>query len=126
MELYHFTCAHAFRRIGTTNCLLIPQVAHPLLGCKVTWLTTEAEPDRTATGLTSTTLSCDRMQHRYLVSGPALSACRAWLGSWERQRAPKASLKTLESYGDPEHWWITDRAVSARWDRQYAQAASRA
>jgi hypothetical protein len=123
-QLYHFTCEHAFRRIGRQNCLLIPQVKHPLLGCKVTWLTTEAEPDRMATGLTGTMLACDRMQHRYLVTGTALSACREWLGSPERRNAPQENVRTLESCGDPEHWWITDRAVSARWDRAYAGAAA--
>lgn len=124
--LYHFTCAHAFRRIGRQNCLLVPQVKHPLLGCKVTWLTTEAEPDRMATGLTSSILDCDRMQYRYLVTGIDLSACREWLGSWERRNAPQRNVRTLESYGDPEHWWIADRAVRARWDNCYAQAGARA
>lgn len=39
MTLYHFTCAHGRRKIGTGNCLLLPHY-HPLLGLKVLWLTT--------------------------------------------------------------------------------------
>lgn len=113
-RLYHFTCTHGQRRIGRVNCLLIPQIEHPLLGCKVTWLTTEAEPDREATGLGHHFTRCDRMEFRYIVTD--LRDCRRWLTSFERKASPPGSLTDLESYGDPEHWWIADCAIPAAFD----------
>lgn len=118
-RLYHFTCSHSKRAIGTSNCLLIPQIVHPLLGCKVLWLTTEATPDRYATGLGNNTglVPCDRMEFRYVITD--LSACRAWLESPERLQAPPQAVENLESYGDPEHWWITNRPIRAKFDRTW-------
>lgn len=43
-----------------------------------------------------------------------ISQCRAWLGSPERDAAPSRHVRDLESFGDPEHWWITDAPVLAR------------
>ena len=116
--LYHFTCKHSKAKIGTGNCLLIPQIRHPLLGCKVTWLTTEAIPDREATGLGSHHQRCERMEYRYVVDD--LSDCRPWLGSAERQAASRQVVETLEEYGDVEHWWITDKPIRARFDRTWS------
>jgi len=115
--LYHFTCKHSKSDIGTSNCLLIPMIRHPLLDCKVLWLTTEATPDRERTGLTMDRINCDRMEYRYVVSD--LSRCRAWLASIERTTALKRAIDDLESLGDPEHWWITDQPVRARFDRMW-------
>lgn len=116
--LYHFTCAHGKRDIGTSNCLLIPQNRHPMLGCKVTWLTTESRADREATGLGQNTgLKCDRMQFRYVVRDP--SECHPWLGSPERAAAPRQAVEDLESFGDPEHWWIAAGLIRARFDRSW-------
>jgi hypothetical protein len=117
--LYHFCCGHSKQAIGTSNCLLIPQIRHPLLGCKVTWLTTQAEPDRYATGLGNNTglVPCDRMEFRYVVTD--LSKCRPWLDSPERVRAPEAIVTDLEFFGDPEHWWIADCPIRARFDRTW-------
>ena len=117
--LYHFCCSHSKRQIGTSNCLLIPQGVHPLLGCKVLWLTTEAEPDRQATGLGNNTglAGCDRMQFRYVVTD--VSQCRPWLDSPERAYARPKVIEDLESYGDPEHWWIAGRPVRATFDRTW-------
>jgi hypothetical protein len=118
-RLYHFTCAHSKRKIGTSNCLLIPQIRHPLLGCKVTWLTTEPDPDRYSTGLGNYTglNKCDRMEFRYVVTD--LSHCRRWLASLERQAAPNNIVSHIESDGDAEHWWITDRPLRAMFDRTW-------
>src|SRR6266853_839433 len=98
-QLYHFTCRHSRSKIGTSNCLLVPQIAHPLLGCKVLWLTSEADPDRHATGLTSNYQKCDRMEFRYVVT--EVAKCRPWLESSERQAAPSDAVADLESEGDP-------------------------
>lgn len=117
--LYHFCCSHSKRKIGTYNCLLIPQCVHPLLGCNVTWLTTESEPDRQKTGLGNNTglTRCDRMAFRYMVTD--VSACRPWLTSIERAAARPNVIRDLESFGDPEHWWITERPIRATFDRTW-------
>src|SRR5579872_5250898 len=103
--LYHFTCEHGHTALGEVGMLCCP-VTHPFLGISVVWLTTEAEPDRESTGLGMTYTSCDRMTYRYVVEEP--EKCRPWLGSPERFRSPLWAVEDLESYGDTEHWWITD------------------
>ena len=116
-RLYHFTCQHSRRDIGTYG-LLVPQIKHPMLGCNVTWLTSEAMPDRAATGLGNNTgLKCDRMEFRYVVTD--LSRCRPWLGSVERAASPAHVVEDLESYGDPDHWWIASEPVQAKLDRSW-------
>ena len=119
-RLYHFTCSHSKRKIGTSNCLLIPQITHPLLGIKVSWLTTEAEPDREKTGLGNNTglVPSDRMEFRYVVTD--MANCRPWLDSVEREQAPPRVVADVESVGDPEHWWITDRPIRAKFDRTWS------
>lgn len=122
-RLYHFTCAHGHRRIGRYNCLLIPQGPHPLLNnIRVIWLTTQAEPDRETTGLGHNYTTCDRMAYRYIATD--LTPCIPWLVSPERRNAPAESIDALESYGDPEHWWITATPVRAKWDRIWQNAVS--
>lgn len=110
-RLFHFTCEHGHQALGRRGRLCAP-MAHPLLGCNVVWLTTEGLPDREATGLGMNTITCDRMRYRYIVTD--ISQCRAWLGSPERDAAPSRHVRDLESFGDPEHWWITDAPVLAR------------
>lgn len=110
-RLFHFTCEHGWSALGKRGRLR-SQMAHPLLGCDVVWLTTEGAPDREATGLSMHTISCDRMRYRYIVTD--IAACRPWLTSPERAVAPRLHVQDLESFGDPEHWWITDRPVMAR------------
>jgi hypothetical protein len=121
-RLYHFTCAHGKRDIGTgPNALLIPH-RHPWLNKKLLWLTVVATPDRAETGLTSTMLSCDRMRYRYVVT--ELEHCRPWIGSPERQGLNPEALKAFEVREDgqharPDQWWISDVPVHARYDRSW-------
>jgi hypothetical protein len=124
-QLYHFTCRHGMRRIGTFNALLIPQGGrHPVAGWPpLLWFTSLAEPDREATGLTSRILSCDRMEHRYTVA-PG-SGCVPWPGSVWRAETPEQWIRMLEQSGDPGHWWVSDKPVPARWDRAWAGQARR-
>ena len=120
-QLYHFTCGHGHRQIGRYNCLIIPQVSHPVCGWSISWFTTEPVPDREATGLTAVETTCDRMAYRYVIA--AGSPCRRWLGSQWRRETPGDFLRDLEDHGDPEHWWVTDVAVRASWDRAWQVAA---
>lgn len=84
-RLFHFTCDHGFKALGGAGELR-PVLTHPFLGCRVVWLTTEAEPDRESTGLGMHYTACDRMQYRYEVMEP--EKCRRWIGSPERFVAP--------------------------------------
>ena len=113
MRLFHFTCEHGHQALGNRG-FLVPQIEHPYLHIKVSWLTTEETPDRTRTGLGMTFTRCDRMQYRYVVSGLAVELCRPWPTSPERAGAQATAVWMLEEYGDPEHWWITDEPVPAR------------
>jgi hypothetical protein len=111
--LYHFTCDHGHDALGACGMLESP-VTHPFLGCRVIWLTSEALPDRETTGLGMNYTTCDRMKYRYIVLEP--EKCHRWLGSVERFNAPVDAVADLECYGDPEHWWITDRPTKALLD----------
>jgi hypothetical protein len=126
VRLFHFTCDHGRRGIGSGTCLLLPQL-HPWLGKKLVWLTTQAYPDRHATGLTSRYITCDRMRWRYVVTDSA--ACRAWLSSLERAMLDPARVRDFEVQDDgtpaaPEQWWISDRPVHAQLDRAYQRSAA--
>lgn len=103
-ELWHFTCGHGRRALGKRGLLVAP-IGHPLLGARLIWLTTEAEPDREATGLTMRFQRCDRMAYRYRVLQP--DRCEPWIGCPFRDAAHPQIIADLESFGDPHHWWIT-------------------
>lgn len=111
MRLFHFTCDHGHDALGNRGELR-PIVEHPFLHIKVVWLTSDPWPDRESTGLGMTITRCDRMQYRYMVTD--LSNCRRWLDSPERTGAPVDAVADLESYGDPEQWWIASEPVRAR------------
>ena len=108
--LWHFTCEHGHAAIGRHGVLL-PN-AHPWLTEPLIWLTTEQWPDRFASGLTSERLTCDRMRYRYRVTDS--EHAEPWLGSRYRHDARRAVIADLESYGDPEHWWVSSHPLPAR------------
>lgn len=107
--LYHFTCAHGHEGISKTG-ILLPNL-HPFmrnLG-PLLWLTDLAEPPTPeSVGLQSAWLTCDRMAYRYIVR------CKAAV-HWRdiRERAPRDVVATLESFGQPEHWYVVRRPVLA-------------
>jgi hypothetical protein len=104
--LWHYTCQHGRDRIGKRGELR-PN-AHPwlpLLG-RVIWLTDDPTPTRDAVGLTSTTLTCDRMQYRYRVTE---TDAVPW--AQYRPAMPSDIVDDLERYGEPDTWHV------ARWAR---------
>lgn len=106
--LYHFTCDHGRDGIAQTG-ILLPRI-HPFmphLG-PLLWLTDVAVPTPEAVGLTSRSLTCDRLSYRYCVR---TSAALPW--SQIRARANADVVATLESYGHPEHWWVARRPLTA-------------
>ena len=107
--LYHFTCDHGHVGIERTN-MLLPNI-HPFMKSlgPLLWLTDLAEPPtKESVGLTSRLSNCDRMAYRYIVR------CKAAIHWFEvRNRAPKEVVASLESYGQPEHWWVVRRPLTA-------------
>ncbi len=107
--LYHFTCDHGHTGIARTWRIL-PN-AHPFmrnLGPLI-WLTDFAEPPTPeSVGLQSMWLSYDRLMYRYIVR---TRAAIPW--SEIRTRAPGEAVATLESYGQPEHWWVVRRPLTS-------------
>jgi hypothetical protein len=109
LTLYHFTCSHSKQGIERTGTL-IPNL-HPFmpnLGPLI-WLTDQPEPpSRESVGLTSKITSCDRMQYRYTVRS---SASVSWAEI--RGKAPAEVVASLESFGQPEHWYVARRTLTA-------------
>jgi hypothetical protein len=75
-------------------------------------MTDQAKPDRERTGLGMHFTKCDRMEFRYLVTPGG--ACVAWLASFARTQTPHSAIEDLETYGDPEHWWVAFTPVWGR------------
>lgn len=115
-RLWHFTCDHGHRAIGTRGLLKPnPHVLMPVLGA-VVWLTQDGRPDRDDVGLTSTTLKCDRMAYRYRVAGIPMTgrdvgAVLPW--ATVRDRVDPIVAADLERYADPSTWWLATVPVEA-------------
>ena len=89
--------------------MLLPQ-AHPFmrhLG-PLLWLTDLMEPSAESVGLTASLLACDRLAYRYHVHTHAAMRWRDL-----RERVPRAVVDVLEAYGEPAHWWVARRPLTA-------------
>lgn len=116
--LWHYTCAHAQPGIDRRGILLpplwqvesvpggLPRDAYALLG--LVWATDMDPPQREALGLTSATLSCDRMTRRYQVPADAFTR---W--GWMRHRLASNLVDALELApgAQPARWWVADHPV---------------
>lgn len=125
--LWHYTCAHTRERLGERGTLFpplwqisnvpggLPVAAYALLG--VVWATDADDPPHAALGLTSATLSCDRMAHRYSVPREAFTRWGRF-----RSRFPAELVEPLETAlgAEPALWWIAEGPVEgARLDLTY-------
>lgn len=99
--LYHYTCDHQAPSIAQDG-VLKPGIDG------LVWLTDLDAPPRLALGLTSYTLSCDRMANRFTVTQ---SADTVW---WMRYRKLRPDLVAKELCDGvmPMHWWVSERPVS--------------
>jgi hypothetical protein len=111
IELWHYTCEHAWAKIGARG-ELVPaaelmrnRVAAELIPtARWVWLTDLAVPIPAALGLTRQLAKCDRIAHRYRVLGgvavPYVTVRRELPRAWrdELETAPGARLM---------HWWIS-------------------
>jgi len=85
----------------------------------VVWLTDDPSPLRDEVGLTSTSLPCDRMSHRFRVTDT--SQCYPWRrvvdAIWcdpaQADALPRHLVADLERYGRPDSWWVSMTPVPA-------------
>lgn len=100
--LWHYTCDHG--AVGIRWEGVIRPGLHLLLGVRIAWFTDLERADRVAVGLTSDTLACDRMAHRFAVPGGAVEW---WPRAARRLRVPSAVRSELETGRLPAHWWVS-------------------
>ncbi len=105
MKLYHYTCDHRVGGIRKQRWL-IPHPQTQLPGSpELIWLTDLDVPHRLALGLTSYTLSCDRMRFRVTVSAAEHEAAH-----WPRyaRGLSGAARRVVEDCDGvlPMHWWV--------------------
>jgi hypothetical protein len=119
MRLFHYTCRHSAQTI-TRRGMLSPN-KHPLLDWRpLLWLTDMETPDREGLGLTSSMLSCDRTEHRYVVDAPDAERWSDWAA---RNAVPLAIRLELEG-GEgrmPDRWFVLEHSVLGILDRAYRQ-----
>lgn len=110
--LWHFTCEHAAASIDRSG-ILLPN-PHPLLPeiGPVVWLTNWRTAGRDALGLTSETLTCDRMEVCYSVIAPLAVP---W--AWVRDDLDPEAVAALERFSRPETWRLSLVPVSASRER---------
>ena len=106
--LYHFTCedhgAPGIRKKG----LAIPH--RGMTPTPVVWLTDDPDATREELGLSSHSLTCDRMQVLFAAEG-----CRRAM-PWREYKALRGLMigvrELLEVPGcDPAKWWVCERPV---------------
>lgn len=111
--LWHFTCSHGRRGIGRVG-IVRPNRHAFLHGPPLAWFTDHPDPDRMSVGLTSETLTCDRMAYRYRVTDPAdVEPFAAWSA---RNPQPLDVWSALTSHGDPARWFVSVVPVPVRLD----------
>lgn len=101
--LYHRTCSHRIERI-LSDGFLQPQV-QPVLRIKASWFSHAPWADRRALGLTSHTLTCDRMEFLLRVIEPI--NVTPWL--MLRATLDVDGVRQLERVRGtrPDLWWLT-------------------
>lgn len=101
-QLWHYTCDHGAEGIRREG--LIRPNAHPLLRLPIAWFTDLDPAHRFEIGLTSDTLACDRMAHRFPVAPEGVE----WWPKAARRLAVPASVRAeLEVGRLPAHWWVS-------------------
>lgn len=112
--LIHRTCSHHAAAIAADGFVKpMPQPA----GSDLSWwsdLTGQDETIRAALGLTSLTLSCDRMEHGFVSLAPTR---RLFLRPWTAARLGYIAWPWLQELGEapgamPAHWWVATHPVA--------------
>lgn len=105
MKLWHFTCRDAAPRIVACGYLR-PHPQIQLDGTKLVWLTDLENPTRDQIGLSSITLNCDRMEHRFEVDTDAMTPWLSWLRERPRDVRLAARRLALAEGALPAHWYV--------------------
>lgn len=122
VRLYHYCCSCSARQI-TRRGFLRPY-GRALFGQDLVWLTDQAVPDREGLGLTSNILSCDRLEHQYVVDVDAADV-EPWLTSDIRRRLSlDLDFHEFEDGRAPETWWISTQHVLGIRNRSYQPPSS--
>lgn len=124
--LYHYCCEHSAEKIGTSSGLLVVVPLRMLLRDSETrtellpgvgryvWFTDLAKPVRSALGLTSTLLDCDRTQHRYRVVDS--SSIRPWVTVRRDEAKELRALLEGAPGVRPRHWFVSSAPVAVKYD----------
>jgi len=117
VRLYHFTCSHGAAGIAASGVVkpLVAWAALDALGYDtgladapaVWWATPLATPRREDVGLTSKMLTCDRMEHCFVLDEPP--DAMPWLLFAAMHHAHPAWLRSLS--GRVDQWWVGTSAV---------------
>lgn len=104
--MYHYCCQHSLAAIAASSWLLRPQGPIP-----VVWMTDLASPDRSALGLTSHLLSCDRTDHRLTVAPD--QPVEFWPEYCRRTGLTRQRRELLEGTpgARPAHWYVSDQPI---------------
>lgn len=109
MRLYHFTCSHGAEQIRAAGELR-PHPQVQLGDMPLLWLTDLDEPTRYQIGLTSETLRCDRMEHRFVVDCEALR-WSDYVRTLPRELRHEARWLALAPGAMPMHWYVSFHPV---------------
>lgn len=100
--VWHYACAHSAEGIRADG--LIKPNPQPLLGNHaLSWFTDLGREHRYAVGLTSTVITCDRMEYRFEVD---LANLLWWPRAARQVDAERSVRDALEAGRLPAHWWV--------------------
>ena len=115
--LWHFTCEHGHAALGPAGIvkpamLLTPAGTDVPMQGMFAWYTDLENPDPLAVGLTSVTLRCNRMAHRYRVTDDA--DVLPW--SDYAKFLPELDRTLATPGAQPDHWWAASAPVPVEYD----------
>lgn len=117
-QLFHYTCRHAYDQLGRSGTLLPATSltdaidAESWWPARYVWLTDLTVPIRDALGLTSSVITCDRTEFRYVVT--SYDNVIPWIH--ERHRIPDPWLLELHDGTRPAHWYVSRQPVPVALD----------
>lgn len=111
MTLFHFTCDHGLKGMGRAG-FVRPRL-QPFVGLTLAWFTDLPDPQPEEVGLTSRTLSCDRLEYRYTVEDE--TDVRPWLDIVKTVPVDPAFWSTFHlPPAQPDHWFVSFAPVPVR------------
>lgn len=108
-DIVHYSCEHGAEQIRKAGFVVVPQQQIVLGNPTLSWWTHVPNPPRAALGLTSHSLSCDRMDHRFR----ALDGSALFRWNDVRHVFPRQGVLRLEAArgARPAYWWVSTEPV---------------